>query len=325
MPRHFDAIVTGVLRSALRISPRDVEFANRGFHAGESHIRKHLEHIGAIFVYGYGLALEDRGEPELAREISRMDPLTRGFAFEGAAMALALLDRLAPGSGRLPAFIGGAGEAHEYMVLVGEGWAIGRVPWLRYAPERAITGFREPLHWLAIDGYGFHEGYFRTRERVERQRKPRGLSAAGQRAFDQGLGRSLWFSQCADVERIATTIGRFSEERRADLWSGAGLACAYAGGVRRAAVEALHVKAGAYSSRLAVGAAFAAKARQRAGNPAPHTAMGCDVFAGMSCEEAAAITDETLRSAPEDYMMWQERIAAAIRSVSPKTNCEVSS
>src|SRR3712207_8380154 len=54
---------------------------------------------------------------------------------------------------------------------------------------------------------------------------------------DQGLGRSLWFVQGADVRRIPATVNAFPAERRPDLWSGLGLACGYAGGRTRAEVD----------------------------------------------------------------------------------------
>ena len=45
------------------------------------------------------------------------------------------------------------------------------------------------------------------------------------------MGRGLWFIKGMDIEEIAKTISTFEEERRPYLWSGIGLASAYAGGV----------------------------------------------------------------------------------------------
>ncbi|HAX77580.1 MAG TPA: hypothetical protein DCY88_17520, partial [Cyanobacteria bacterium UBA11372] len=169
------------------------------------------------------------------------------------------------------------------------------------------------LGWLAIDGYGFHQGYFHWLRYVEGQVMPSRLSDYAQRVFDQGLGRSLWFVDGADVARIQKTLRGFHPRRRADLWSGIGLACAYAGGVDRAAIEALRTGAGSYLPQLAQGAAFAAKARSRAGNPALHTEIACQVLCGMSALAAAEITDIALKDLPMDgalpaYEIWRQRI-----------------
>ena len=68
---------------------------------------------------------------------------------------------------------------------------------------------------------------------------------------------------------------------------GVGLACAYAGGVDREAIEALLTSARAYRAPLAQGAAFAAKARERAGIPASHTDLACRIIWGMPALEDA--------------------------------------
>jgi hypothetical protein len=128
----------------------------------------------------------------------------------------------------------------------------------------------------------------------------------------------MWFVCGADVERIGATIGRFSSERRADLWSGVGLACAYAGGVERADVERLRLLAGEHAAPLAQGAAFAAVARQRAGNPAEHTEVACAVLCGCSAARATAVIDEAQAALPErgaepSYEVLRRRVQAALR------------
>lgn len=230
-------------------------------------------------------------------------------------MALALLDGLLPwGGGRLKSFAAGVGRAHEYMLYVGAGWAFAR---LGRDPARAPQSLDPLLGWLAADGYGFHEGYFKWPAYVARQQRPRRLKGYALRAFDQGLGRSLWFVRGAEVQKIVETVGTFARERRADLWSGVGLACAYAGGADDVSVEALRAGAGPFAPQLAQGAAFAAKARERAGNTAAHTERACRILCGMTAGAAASLTDAALIHLPPDdadepaYELWRRRIAGA--------------
>ncbi len=279
-------------RKLLGISVAETSFARRGFRGGEAAVRDRLERIGRTFLQGYHAALEE-GRPEaLGYHLDGVDAEFRGFAFEGAAMALALLDHMMPQRGnRVAGFLGGPGADHLYMVHVGVGWALARLPWLRGDPRRCLARLDPLLRWLALDGYGFHEGYFSWRRFVEREAVPVHLSGYAPRAFDQGLGRSLWFVDGSDAGRIAATVAAFAPERRADLWSGVGLACAYAGGADRSAIETLREAAGPHRPHLAQGAAFAAKARQRACNPQDHTDCACGVLCGMSADEAAVVTD----------------------------------
>ena len=55
-------------------------------------------------------------------------------------------------------FLAGPGAAHTYMVHVGAGWALAQ---LRRRVDRALARLDPLLGWLAVDGYGFHQGYFR--------------------------------------------------------------------------------------------------------------------------------------------------------------------
>jgi hypothetical protein len=325
----------GWLRQRLfGISTVETTFARRGFRGGEAKAQQRLEQIGRTFLRGYHAAITfgtaqgaiAHDNPEaLVPQLNAVEAELRGFAFEGAAMGLALLDYLTPWKrNRVQLFLTGAGANHVYMVHVGVGWLLARIPfgiqqYLARLDRKA--GIRETnpksldplLGWLAVDGYGFHEGYFHASRYVEWQVIPKGISDYARRVFDQGLGRSLWFVLGADVTRISVTLQGFHPMRRADLWSGLGLACAYAGGVDSAAIEALRTAAGSYLPQLAQGAAFAAKARQRAGNPAIHTEIACEVLCGMSAEAAAEITDIALENLPTDgvlpaYEVWRQRI-----------------
>lgn len=283
-------------RRLLGISPRETSFARRGFRCDSDDLRERLEQVGRCFVQGYLCGLETgdaetlaaRIEAEVARDF-------QGFAYEGAAMALALLDALTPWRrDRLRRFLAGPGGAHVYIVHVGAGWALARLP---MAVEGLLATLDPVFGWLALDGYGFHQGFFHWPEAIVRQRVPRRLKGYARRVFDQGVGRSLWFVEGADSGRIAADIDAFPAARQTDLWSGVGLACGYAGGADREALEALRLAAGNAGPALAQGVAFAAKARLRAGIPIPDTALACAVLCGLTVEETAAVTDDAMPAA----------------------------
>lgn len=116
---------------------------------GSSQARR--ENIGATFVAGYHSALDARDLERLARDLEKVSPELSGFAYEGAAMALALLDSLDPfGGRRFENFLQREGDAHAYMMHVGAGWIVGRLPWLRIAPLRFAAKFNPLLRWLVI-------------------------------------------------------------------------------------------------------------------------------------------------------------------------------
>jgi enediyne biosynthesis protein E3 len=299
-----------VLKRLLRIAPEEVTFARRRFRVPREPLRRRLERVGESFLHGYHAAIAGDGMESLTARLSEIELGFRGFAYEGAAMAIDLLDQFAPWrTPRLPTFLEGPGAPHIYMAHVGIGWSMARLP-LRL--QRRLSRLDPVLRWLALDGYGFHEGYFHWQQYADGTARLKRLGDYGLRAFHQGLGRSLWFVGGADPEWIAKAIAVFSKAQHGDLWSGVGLACAYAGGADAWEVNRLRVEATEYYSHLAQGAVFAAGARSRAGNPAEHTELACQLLCDLSAQEAAAISDETRRHAQPDsepaYEAWRRLI-----------------
>lgn len=302
-------------KKLLGIAPEETSFSTRGFRYDSPEVRSRLEEVGRCFVYGYHAALEDDRPLAIAERLRRIDDEFCGFAYEGAAMALAILDALTPWRrDRLAAFLAGPGEAHTYIVHVGAGWALARLP---LSPRRMLARFDPLLRWLILDGYGFHQGFFHWPRAVVRQEVPRRISGYALRAFDQGLGRSLWFVEGTGTDRIAGRIAGFPASRHPDLWSGVGLACTYAGGVDRDELESLLAAAGEHGPAFAQGASFAAKCRVYAGNTAPHTDLACRAIWGLDAEATSAVTDEVRVDLAADeetgaavpaFEVWRQRI-----------------
>src|SRR5208283_5842048 len=100
-------------RRVLGLSEETVDFQQRGFRGASEFMRNRLENVGGAFVAGYHLALECDSPEELGSRLTAVDLERRGFAFEGAAMGLALLDWLTPWRrDRIGKFLRGAGDAH---------------------------------------------------------------------------------------------------------------------------------------------------------------------------------------------------------------------
>jgi enediyne biosynthesis protein E3 len=274
---------------------------------------KAAQHLGKIFftvIRCYHATLENSRLETLIPQLSQIEPELRGFAYEGAALGLMQLDCVLPWKKRLLPFLAGPASPYLYPAYVGAGVAMAR---MGKRPEQYLTRLDPVLGWLLIDGYGWRYGIFSRRSSVEEKAVPEFLSPYARRVFDQGLGRSIWFSTGATVQAITAILASFPQARQADLWSGVGFACAYAGGMDRAAIEALRAAAGSYQTQLAMGAAIGTKGRQRAGNLAPHTELACEILCGTSSNMAAYITDVALQNLPFDgvepaYKIWRQRV-----------------
>jgi enediyne biosynthesis protein E3 len=291
----------------------------RGFHVKDQATRELLETVGASFLAGYGYAMEARTPLDAEAGLETVPARFRGFAYEGAAMGFAVLDGLpVGGGGRVARFLTGRAADHVYMVYVGVGWAMARMPRFRWSTLYAADPV---LRWLILDGYGFHQAYFKTEQYVQRQYQPDrfpwpsgGPTWYAARVIDQGVGRAMWFVGGADAERVATMIDRFPAHRRADLYSGAGLAATYAGGATPDQLRAFYDRAGEHQPFVAQASAFAATARVRAGLLGEHTETATGIFCGMTAAEATQLSesnrpDSATRGELPAYEQWRQRLA----------------
>lgn len=289
-------------------------------HPGQnSQIGKHFAKTEAIFRQGLLHGLQ--GQESILARSSAFEPEFVGVFCEGAAMGLAMLDLCSKWrkKEKWRNFAQGEGKRHIYEVHVGLGLGLAQ---LKQPLEKAMQDLDPLYKWLVVDGYGFHAGVFNTQRYIcEKQSasKPLLKHSYGNRSFDQGLGRSLWFVQSASPELIASSISSFAEARQSDLWSGVGIAAAHAGGIELADLKRLKALAGNQAEWLAQGAAFAAKVREHAGTQAAHTEMACRELCGTSAQAAATITDDALFELPHDglepaYEAWRMRISKALRA-----------
>ncbi len=312
-----------VRRLLLTPQLREVSFAKRGFPAVPSAATQRLEAIPQAVICGFEWGIDARDQWEVERRLGLVDAEFQGFAYEGVTMAFTILDVMGRGH-RTRDLLTGPGREHVFLAYIGMGFAMARLPrrlWKKVVPDLAGDPYYPTMSWLAVDGYGFDRAYFDTRRWVDEQKLPASYSWDGSpdyflRAVDQGIGRALWFVHGAHAADVATAVDRFASHRRADLWSGAGLAATFAGGCDAAGLEVLRREAGGYWPQLALGTIFAVKARTYAGMVPDHTMTACSVLAGMSIDKAVALADATCVTpqpqAPEPaYELWRQRIRAS--------------
>jgi enediyne biosynthesis protein E3 len=320
-------LTTAWQRLRRRILTPDVSATDsvvRGFHVKNPSARDRLETIGRTFLTGYGYAAEADTPQGAEAGLESVAMAYRGFAYEGAAMGFAMRDGLPLGrADHVARFLSGRGDDHVYMVYVGVGWAMARLPRFRWA---RLTAPDPLLRWLVLDGYGFHQAYFHTARYVHGHHREADFPWPGDgpawyadHVIDQGIGRACWFVGGADPRVVTGLADRFPESRRADLYAGIGLAATYAGGADEEELVWLWRHAGQYRPQLAQGAAFAAGARVRAGLVVPHNDLATSVFCGMDSKDAAKVTDVAREGLPYDgpqpaFEVWRQRIAGEFAS-----------
>lgn len=300
------------LRRLLTLEADVLDGSGRGFLTASDDMQGKLDAVVRSFAAGYNTALAASRD---SLDLSDVSPDLRGFAVEGAAMSRTLLDLITLTRGRrLGGLARGPGQRYIHLIHVGAGWAFAR---LRVRPWTGVR-FGDPfLRWLAWDGWGFHQAYFKPREVFSQQQVERAARSEVRPIRDQGAGRALWFYAAADPTRITEVIGGFPAARRADLWAGVGLAASYTGAQTPDCLYQLSAAAAIHRSDLAQGAAFAAKAHVLSGAVPPQSETAIEVLTGVAPQIAADWTDAALRDAargpdtPAGYQVWRAGIRRA--------------
>jgi hypothetical protein len=211
------ALIGSLKTGLFSLSAKEGSFSRRGFPGAASCSREHLERVIHTFIEGYNLALCESNMSHLARRLdSLFSPAFVGFAYEGVGLYFALADLMVPRSAsRLAEFTRDIGRRHDFITMVGAGFAIARVPF----GLRRLTSYQARLDpvtsWCLTDGYGFHQGFFHWARFIERREAaPATLDPQGRALFDAGVGRSMWWVFGADPDSIALAISRFNADRQ---------------------------------------------------------------------------------------------------------------
>ncbi|MGX6602028.1 DUF1702 family protein [Micromonosporaceae bacterium Da 78-11] len=324
----MSTVLGSLRRLALTPSFADVSFAGRGFPVPASAATRRLEAIPQAVICGFEWGIEVPGLDELVHRLELVDPLHRGFAYEGATMAYTVRDAMAAGRGtRTARLLSGPGVPHTFLTYIGIGFAMARLPrplWRNVLPDLTGTPYFPTMSWLAVDGYGFDRAYFDAAKYVTDQRRPTAYPWQGRadyfpRAVDQGVGRALWFIHGGSPDAVGAAVRRFATTRQADLWSGVGLAATFAGGADAAGLSTLVRESGEFRGHLGQGSVFAAKARQFSGHVPVHSAEAVHVLTGLALPAAAALADDVSLSDPDgegapDYEIWRRQVRDRIPS-----------
>lgn len=315
----------GAIGKRLLTPPMDAtSFATRGFPV-DTPARPVLEETARHVTMGFEIAIEQRTVEAVGERLELLESQFRGLGYEGAGMALAIRDALSPrpGTPRLDDFygVGGPGAHQIFMGYIGIGFALSYLPhmlWRRAFPTQHRLPESPAVNWMILDGYGFHEAYFKTAKWIHQQFQPPPLPWPGPhdyqlRVIDQGVGRAMWFVNGGDVDRLTLMIKEFAPERHSDLWCGAALAASYAGGVGEEELVTFAKNSWEFRAEVAQGAVFAIKQRVLSGLCTPHTELASQIFCGRSAQASADLTDPARADLPAGttvpaYEIFRQRI-----------------
>jgi len=257
------------------------------------------EKIRSVFLETQLFYAKHDSLPALIEYLEDTEKEFSSIAYESASMAIALKDlETAQFPGKWLLFAAGAAAAHQAQVYVGLGWAIAK---FNFPFLTAVKKLGTQFYFRIADGCGYYDGSFKHRRTVINQELPDYLPAAALPMYDQGLGRSIWYTEKADIHKISSKIETFATGRHADLWRGVGIAVAYVGGCTDTDLKALWNYASANGFQLACGAALAARSRGMANTMTTDTDRCSRLWYELSAD-TPAITNE------DAYCNWIKQI-----------------
>lgn len=170
------------------------------------------------------------------------------------------------------------------------------------------------LGWMAMDAYGMHEGYFRWFDSVHKMKMPEGLPPLAQEAFDQGLGRGLWFIAGGDSDTILNLVNSFPIARRFSMWRGIGLNVGFWGAFDEKQIRQLYKASGKFLPYFQQGVVQAVAMRCDIDEVEDHTRAGSEIVCGAPIHEISELAHTLMQKVPggpaesRTFFGWQNEI-----------------
>jgi hypothetical protein len=275
----------------------------------EKEISFRIEKIKTIFQTAKDISSTEKDLKQLIDHLETTELEFRSIAYEGASMAIALKDFEKDDTLNTWHTFNEKASDHAAQTHAGLGWAIAQQ---NSSPLPFLESLAPLLRFRVLDGCGYYDGIFRQRQSIKAQKFPEELTDTMLKAYDQGIGRSLWYASKGDVKKLEELISGFAPIRHSSLWIGIGVACAYVGGCDESLLNTLLLSSQTYQAQLATGAALAARARVQANAITKDIELACRIWCHSSVQEAMLFTvgaePDSSVNANDCYFLWLSQI-----------------
>lgn len=290
---------------ALRVSP--------GISDPKHARAKTLQKVASTFLDGFVTASELEC-PIIEREIQTLPEADRGVCYEGAAAGKTVRDLTIQSDLNEASALLHSAESYSFLMYLGIGEAMAQ---LKLPPVLCNSVANERWSGQILEGYGFFDGYFNWYDALVHQKYPDGLEPGLRAAYDQGIGRAIYFVTNCNPQKIKDQISCFAPNRRAEIWSGAGIPTAYVGGLTEYELKKFLDYAGEYRAELVQGVLLGASARVKQNKIPDHTEMACNVICAERTINAVNYSEKLsqLLIQREQFSMfeWQKLVRQELR------------
>lgn len=209
------------------------------------------ESVEDIFVQSQKLAEGHGNIDELISVLNQFESDLRSVAYEGASFAIGMKALKSDNLQLWYDFLSKSDQIHMHHITIGFGWSFAalNIPF-GYYNSIIEDNYLFPM---ILDGYGYYCALFKARRTLRNKEIPLEFDKCQLCAFDNGVGRRIWYTTKGNSDDIDTLISSFPIERQENLWSGVGMACMYVGGIDKSIVKELISKADKHHMDFIVG------------------------------------------------------------------------
>jgi len=240
-----------------------------------------IEYIQKLFLRVEGCVETINDMDAVIELLEREATEFRSIAYESASMVIGVKDLCNTNTlHNWQQFRDASSGRHSFHVDIGLGWAFAKTG---KQPNEFLNKANDVVKGMVYDGIGYYHGLFKGRSAIKKKMIPGEIEDTN--GFDQGLGRRLWYLAKGNVDHLLELLNDFDEPRRGDLWRGAGIACAYVGGNKTAALQHLSNVAGAHKRQLELGIMLAAISRIACNSTNEDVSTALGIICGKTIEE----------------------------------------
>lgn len=221
-----------------------------------------IETIQSTFKEAQGVANKAELNKGFYNQLDSISDEFRSVSYEGASFAIA--QKSISNNGDLElwmSFKDSTKGLHDSQIHVGLGWALAS---LNVKIEDHTSSFTPYMISRVIDGYGYYCAIFKRCIAIRTAQVPDSIIEQNKMAFDQGIGRALWYLAEGNLEKLSLLISILPENRHADLWRGIGIAFSYVGGAKLDYIQEMKTMSGKYINDFKAGVALALYSRMKA-------------------------------------------------------------
>jgi len=266
-----------------------------------------MERIQSIFREVQEKDFDNFSISEISDYLNSFDKEFRSIAYESAAMNLALIDLKRDGKLVLwLQFLRAIGAQHSIQIHVGLGWAFAQE---QLNPVTYLNELEEMLRYRVLDGYGYYEGIFRRRKSIINQQTIETEDTNVSAAYNQGLGRSIWYISKGDIDVAKSMLDNFPANRLNDLWRGLGIAITYVGGCNETYLQVIFDKASNFQKGLATGTAMSLISREKANSITTDAILICKVFCNKNADQILTMAIDS--NVGDKFSQWIKNLEVA--------------